>query len=272
MQIVKIDKHQVNLNIQGTGETVLFLHGVPDSSEIWSGITNGLSKYYQCIAPDLPGFGLTNSPRSFQYDLDSLADFTNQLLNALKAESKVHLVVHDIGGIVGLAFATKYPERIKSLTIMDTTFFANHEWHTLAKIWRKPVVGDLAMHLMGYKQFSAAMKKAAPVLTEQQIQSNYEKLTFKNRRMILKFYRTLDPTIFEGWEDRLREVTSTFPTQVIWGEKDSFLPVSLATRFGAQQVHVLKNVGHWPMLEKEQQVAQLIRKNATLADENKVTE
>jgi pimeloyl-ACP methyl ester carboxylesterase len=261
MTMYQVENNLVNVNIQGSGEPILFLHGVPDTSEIWTGMMSALSGNYQCIAPDLPGFGLTQASRRFQYNLDNLARFVKQLLVRLDTSEKVHLVAHDIGGIVGLAFAAKYPDKVKSLTIMDTTFFSDHKWHSLARIWRRPILGDLAMHLMGYKQFYSAMKKAAPTQTKQQIRSNYDMLTFSNRRMILKFYRTLDPQVFKGWEDKLLEVTRKIPTQVIWGEQDSFLPVELASRFGTDKVHILKGTGHWPMLDRETEVATIIRQH-----------
>ncbi len=86
-------------------------------------------------------------------------------------------------------------------------------------------------------------------------------LTFSNRRMILKFYRTLNPQIFKGWEDKLLEATRKIPTQVIWGELDSFLPVDLASRFGTDKLHILKGAGHWPMLDNESEVATIIQQH-----------
>lgn len=272
MTMYQVENNQINVVIQGEGEPILFLHGVPDSSEVWSATMASLSNQFRCIAPDLPGFGLTNATRSFQYDLESLANFVDGLLNSLSLEEKVHLVVHDIGGIVGLAFATKHPDKVKSLTIMDTTFFSDHVWHAMAATWRKPIVGDLAMHLMRFKQFRSAMKKAAPVFTDEQIRSNYNKLTFRRRRMILKFYRTLDSSIFRSWEERMVELSRKIQTQVIWGEEDPFLPVSLASRFGTDCVHILGGVGHWPMLERETEVHDLIRQNILLSQKKTALE
>ena len=176
------------------------------------------------------------------------------------------MVIHDIGGVVGLAFAITYPHKVKSLTIMDTTFFSDYEWHAMAKTWRKPILGELVMYLMGRSKFSAAMKKSAPILTNAQIQSNYDSLTWRNRRMILRFYRALDPVIFRKWEGQLQTLSQRFPTQVIWGEKDAFLPVALSRRFGTDNVHVLEDTGHWPMLEQANEVHRLIRGNIALAE------
>ncbi len=261
MAMYKVDKSNVYVNMKGKGEPILFLHGVPDTSEVWDNTVATFSNEYQCIAPDLPGFGRTQSPRNFDYSLENLAQFIKQLLHSLSINGGVHLVIHDIGGIVGLAFAITHPDKVKSLTIMDTTFFSDYKWHAMAKTWRKPILGELTMYLMGHKQFSAAMKKSAPILTDAQIQSNYDALTLRNRRMILRFYRALDPMVFQQWEGQLPTLANRFPTQVIWGKKDAFLPVSLAKRFGTKNVHVLENTGHWPMLEQAEEVNKLIKNN-----------
>jgi pimeloyl-ACP methyl ester carboxylesterase len=265
MTIYNVDNSQVYVNIKGKGEPLLFLHGVPDTSEVWDDTIAGFSHEYQCIAPDLPGFGRTISPHNFEYSLENLASFVDKLLSSLHITDGIHMVIHDIGGIVGLAFALTHPEKVKSLTIMDTTFFSDYKWHAMAKTWRKPILGELAMYLMGRKQFTAAMKKSTPILTDTQIQSNYNSLTWRNRRMILRFYRALDPVIFKQWEGQLQSIGQHFPTQVIWGKNDTFLPVALAKRFGTDNVHILGNTGHWPMLEQANKVHKLIRDNIILA-------
>ncbi len=264
MTMYNVNNSQVYVNMKGKGEPLLLLHGVPDTSEVWDDTIASFSNECLCIAPDLPGFGRTNSPRNFQYSLENLADFIDKLLSSLNITDGIHMVIHDIGGIVGLAFALTHPKKVKSLTIMDTTFFSDYKWHAMAKTWRKPILGELAMYLMGRKQFTAAMKKSTPILTDTQIQSNYNSLTWRNRRMILRFYRALDPVIFKKWEGHLQTIAQRFPTQVIWGKNDTFLPVALAKRFGTDNVHILENTGHWPMLEQANEVHKLIRDNITL--------
>lgn len=242
----------------GSGEPLLFLHGVPDSSDVWLQAISAFKSQYLCIAPDLPGFGETLAPKNFDYSLDNLALFMDSLLDALVIKQPIHLVIHDIGGIVGLAFAIKHPDKLKSLTIMDTVFFSDYKWHAMAKTWRKPIIGELVMYLMRYKQFSAAMTQWAPTLSHQQIAANYRHLSVRNRALILRFYRALDPVVFHDWQPQLPVLTQQVPTQVIWGAKDKFLPVSLAKRFCTDRVHIIEGCGHWPMLEHPPQVHSLI--------------
>ena len=258
MNMVQVNDTQVNLKVQGSGEPVLFLHGVPDTSDVWQQTMNALSGNFLCLAPDLPGFGQTKAPRNFDYSLDNLAKFVDDLLLTQGIDNGVNLVIHDIGGIVGLAWALKHPDKVKSLTIMDTVFFSDYKWHAMAKTWRKPVIGELTMLLMRFKQFHSAMKAATPSLSTSQIKANYQHLTLRNRLMILRFYRALDPEVFKGWQEKLPLLTQKVPTQVIWGNEDRFLPVSLASRFATQTVHIIEPCGHWPMLEHPEKVHKLI--------------
>ena len=259
MTQIQIDNADVFLRVEGSGEPILLLHGVPDSSNIWDKTIATLRHGYLCIAPDLPGFGRTKAPANFDYSLDNLAAFIDKLLVAQEITTPVNLVVHDIGGIVGLAWAARNPDKVKSLTIMSTVFFSDYEWHAMARSWRKPIVGELTMFLMGFKAFSQAMKRGARSFSDQQIRQSYDHLTLRNRRLILRFYRALNPEVFAGWEDELRRLTRDTPTQVIWGEADGFLPATLAKQFGSSNITLIDGCGHWAMQDETELVTEKIR-------------
>jgi pimeloyl-ACP methyl ester carboxylesterase len=63
----KVGRSRVYVNMKGDGEPLLFLHGVPDTSEVWDDAIATFSDKYRCIAPNLPGFGRTRAPRNFEY-------------------------------------------------------------------------------------------------------------------------------------------------------------------------------------------------------------
>src|SRR5271170_4039850 len=91
---------------QGTGPVVLLLHGNPDNADEWLPLTGFLRDNFRCIAPDLPGYGRRNAthelPDGFDYSLRAQTDFVSELLTALGIDGKITLVVHDIGGIMGV--------------------------------------------------------------------------------------------------------------------------------------------------------------------------
>src|SRR5262245_55054773 len=99
----------------------MLLHGNPDTHTVWSYTIERLASRFRCIAPDLPGFGGSRAPDDFDCSLASQAAHVRGLADALGLD-RFHLVVHDIGGPYGLAFATETPERLRSLTIFNTMF------------------------------------------------------------------------------------------------------------------------------------------------------
>src|SRR5262245_29511613 len=82
----------------GTGEPVLFLHGNPDSAGIWDGVISRLSDKYRCIAIDLPGFARSRAPDNFDCTSEGLAQFTDEVVEALQIREPLNLVAHDFGG------------------------------------------------------------------------------------------------------------------------------------------------------------------------------
>src|SRR5690242_18872814 len=89
---------------RGEGPPILFVHGNPDSADIWLPLIDRLPGY-RCIAPDLPGFARSALPYNFHFSLSELADFIQRATDQAKVTEPVHLVVHDFGGPFGLAWA-----------------------------------------------------------------------------------------------------------------------------------------------------------------------
>jgi pimeloyl-ACP methyl ester carboxylesterase len=71
---------KVYLTDCGSGSPLLFLHGAPDSAEMWSGVIEQLKDQYRCFAPDLPGFGRSLAPADFNCSLENMARFLDTLI------------------------------------------------------------------------------------------------------------------------------------------------------------------------------------------------
>jgi haloalkane dehalogenase len=105
---------------QGEGDPVVLMHGVPVSSFLYRNLLPELaSRGLRGVAFDLPGLGLAGRPDGFDYSWSGLARWTGEAIDALGIE-RCHLVVHDIGGPVGFEWAIANPERVRSLTALDT--------------------------------------------------------------------------------------------------------------------------------------------------------
>ena len=105
---------------EGAGDAVLLVHGVPVSSWRWRRMLPALaSRGLRAFAPDLPGTGLSGRPVDFDYSWTGLGRHLVATADTLGLD-KFHLVVHDIGGPVSFELATTMPERVASLTVLDT--------------------------------------------------------------------------------------------------------------------------------------------------------
>lgn len=239
------------------GREILFLHGNPDTHLVWEQVCERLSPY-RSIVPDLPGFG-TSDEDPGGLTLEDQARFVHDLLDAMRVK-QVDLVVHDIGGPYGLAFATLHPDRVRSLTIMNTIFSPSYRWHFWARIWRTPRLGELAMKVVNEPLFIHELRRGSKRIPREYAQHAWQNFTAKTRRTVLRWYRAMDPSVFQGWESELLAATANLPKAVIWGDRDPYIPVGNADKFGAapEHVHHLPQCGHWVMLEAPARCADVI--------------
>ena len=104
------------------GDPVLLVHGVPASSYLYRRVIDELvPRGLRGVSVDLPGFGLTDRPGDFDYSMAGLGVWLSAAVDALGLD-RFHLVVHDAGGPVGFELALLAPQKVRSLTILNTAF------------------------------------------------------------------------------------------------------------------------------------------------------
>jgi len=109
---------------EGSGEPIVLVHGDPTWGYLYRNFIHALARHQRCIVPDHMGMGKSGIPQEqYPYRLQHhIANFENLLLHLDLHD--VTLVLHDWGGPVGLGFATRHPERVKRLVLMNTWAFA----------------------------------------------------------------------------------------------------------------------------------------------------
>ncbi|GAB5551784.1 MAG: alpha/beta fold hydrolase [Saprospiraceae bacterium] len=214
----------------GQGEAVVCMHGVPSSSFLYRKILPALAESgFRGISFDLPGLGLSDRPDDFDYSWTGLGKWSVQATEALGLD-KFHLVIHDVGGPVGLEMLAAYPERILSLTILNTlivnvgTFkkpmvMRPFEWKGAGELYLKTLVPALFQQLM-YVQ--GVQDKSAFGFQEAQAYTQLLKYQ-DNGKAFLKIMRSFEPTPVK--EQLYTKVIQklTVPKQVVWGAKDTAL-------------------------------------------------
>jgi len=117
---VDVDGQQGFVFEQGEGVPVVCLHGVPASSFLYRKIIPGLAERgYRGIAPDLLGMGLSAKPKDANYSWTGLGRWVGNLLDNMGLK-EYHLVIHDIGGPIGCELISNAPDRVRSVTILNS--------------------------------------------------------------------------------------------------------------------------------------------------------
>lgn len=243
---VTVQGVEVFVRESGRGEPVLFLHGNPDSADIWQDVIAQLQNRYRCIAIDLPGYGRSRTPRAFDVSIENLGRFINGVVESVGVNGPINLVAHDFGGAFAIAFASAHPNKVRRLAVINHPFFiGDYKWHSWARIWRTPLVGELSMMTVTWPAFRWLLKQASKKLTDEQIRHTYSLVTPESKRMMLRLYRAIGPEEFRKWEPRMLEATATIPTLALWGQRDPYIPEWVADKFGARRIVRFEESGHW---------------------------
>jgi len=243
-------------------EAVVFVHGNPGSSSDWTALVDATGAVGRAVAVDMPGFGKAHAPAAFAYDVDSYARFLEAARGELGIE-RVHLVVHDFGGPFGLLWGLSHPDRWASVVLMNVGVMPGYEWHSLAKRWRTPVLGELFHAFIPRAAWRREMQRNNPQgLPGEFVDKMYDDYDRETRRTVLKLYRnTPDPG------DTAQELGSALaqlrkPALVIWGASDPFLSVDYAEGqrqfFDVQEVAILPESGHWAFQDDPERVRELV--------------
>lgn len=236
----------------GNPEAVLFLHGNPGCGADWEDLLTAAGAFARAVAVDMPGFGKAEKPRDFPYTMEGYVRHLDEVLDALGIR-RVHLVLHDLGGLWGLAWASEHASSVASLTLIDTGAVTGYRWHLLARLWRLPVVGELVQAAATRTAFRLALTqgnlRGLPRSFVDRMASDYDRDT---RRAVLRFYRSTD--LAENARRYLPGLrTLQVPTLVLWGRHDPYFPVRFAERqrqvFPAARVVILEGSGHWPFVD-----------------------
>lgn len=234
----------------GRGEAVLCVHGVPTSSFLYRKVLTSLSKKgYKGVSIDLPGLGLSDRPANFDYSFSGFADFIYKAATALKLK-RFHLVVHDIGGPIGFALAARHPQKIMSLTILNTWIdVVNFKKPTVMRPFEKRVIGEAELKMITHLTWPVMFKnmgvEKATGIPASEINAYVALLKREDGgKAFLKIMRNFDHSI--EFRDLCYKAVQnvSYPVQAIWGAKDPALTVDtygeeIRKAAGLKEIHTL---------------------------------
>jgi haloalkane dehalogenase len=251
---------------EGDGPTILMVHGTPSWSFLYRHLVRGLRDRFRCVAPDLPGFGLSDKPAGDAYRPEDQARRLTAFIDALGLKD-LTLVVHDFGGPIGLATAMEQPERVRRLVIFNTWMWSlagsrptvwlgravsgrvgrllyERLGFSVNVLWRQ-AVRDARYTRMVHGQYAAALRDPAA-----------RHATWIYARELLRSSAWFDSL----WQRRDR--IAAIPALLVWGMKDPAFAAALPrwrTVFRDAQVVEWPDVGHAPPEVRGPESAALVR-------------
>ncbi len=257
---------------EGEGEPVLCIHGVPSSCFVYRKVLGELAaRDLRGVAFDLPGLGLADRPDDFDYSWTGLGRFAAAAVDALELE-RFHLVVHDVGGPVGFELAAAMPERVLSLTVLDTLV----EVDTFKRPWSmepfaRRIVGEAYLLTLSKPSFRMLMRLQGigdwSQVDRAELNAWVDLLKRGDGgRAFLKIMRGFERTRAKRdlYVGTLRDVP--YPVQVVWGADDPALKLAVhgeqaRLAAGLDEIHALP-AKHFLQEDQAPAVAELV---ATMA-------
>jgi pimeloyl-ACP methyl ester carboxylesterase len=124
---VPVSGATIHVRVGGSGPVVVLLHGFGDTGDMWAPLAARLVKDHTVVVPDLRGMGLSSHPET-GYEKKNEGQDVAAVLAALKIRGPVALVTHDIGNMVGYAFAAQNRDRVNRWVVMDAPLPGLGHW------------------------------------------------------------------------------------------------------------------------------------------------
>jgi pimeloyl-ACP methyl ester carboxylesterase len=263
--------HRVTYTEAGSGPLVVLLHGIAGSGHTWDPVVPALAEHVHVVAPDLLGHGESAKPRG-DYSLGAYASGVRDLLTALGHDAAT-VVGHSLGGGVAMQFAYQFPERCERLVLVDSGGLGREVTPVLRAAalpgaeWVLPVIAHRRV-LDAIRAVGGAASRVPlpvplrPALAE--IARGYASLVDTEARAA--FVHTVRGVIDVRGQrvdasDRLYLATE-LPTLVVWGGRDSFIPVSHAAHFASlvptARLEVFEKAGHFPHVDEPARFARVL--------------
>lgn len=242
---------------EGSGETLLFVHGNPTWSFAWRNLIKDLSGDYRCIAVDHIGCGFSEKPQDYPYTLEQHISNLQRLVESLDLQN-VTLIAHDWGGAIGMGTATRLPERFARFVLMNTAAFRSQRIPLRIAVCRIPGLGTLAIR--GLNLFARAAIRMAVCKSERMtpaVRSGYlaPYNSWANRIATLRFVQDIPLAANHPSYATLRGIEvglsqfQNYPILLPWGERDwCFTPRFLqefVTHFPEAETLRIPDAGHY---------------------------
>lgn len=262
-QIQDVSARNIRLRVaeRGSGPSLLLLHDFLMNRQSWSEVEWMLAEQFRVVMPDLPGFGESEKPslNRFDYGVEAFAECVADLIAAMGL-GRTCVVGHGLSGAVALALATRHPEFVDRLTLIDPLVYAPPQ---KSGLFEMPVLGAFFFkQLYGRSLFRAYFRDRVfspgfdvPLA---RIDAFYESFNSPSAResAFATMHAFLDTRSTVARLGRVRA-----PSFIVWGRYDSMYPCQygqrLARELNGARLEVMET-GHAPHLEQPERFVEVL--------------
>lgn len=266
--------------------TFVFLHGFPEYWQTWQAQLTYFSENHHVIAPDLPGYNLSDKPSEVSFfEIPHLIAFIVKFIKAVSPTKKVYLVAHDWGGVIAWPLAAFFPQTVAKLIILNaahpSTFtreMINNPLQRNKSAYIHELISQQAETILSknnYQYLSEKMMVSSnPNTFNEKIKLKYQQV-WKQPGVIngmLQYYRAMPQLATANKDDhQSRNLTSTgpvrnttemkipnirvnVPTLILWGEQDQAFVIENLNDIEQYvpdcTIKRFEDASHWLMHEK----------------------
>ena len=258
----------IHVRVGGTGPAVTLLHGYGETGDMWAALATDLARDHTVVVPDLRGIGLSSRPEG-GYDKKTQGGDVAGVLDALKIE-RTDLVTHDIGNMVGYAFAAQHPARVTRFVLMDAPLPGVGPWDEIVRakaLWHFSFGGPDAERLVAgreriyldrfWNEFSADPRRFSEDSRE-----HYAKLYAQPGAMHAGFaqFAAFDQDAIDN-KGFVAKGKLAMPVLAVGGEKSFGTTMAVVMNAAATNVRglVIPDAGHWLMEEQPKATVEAVR-------------
>jgi len=270
-----VNGHRMHTLDEGQGETVVMLHGNPTWSFYYRDLVLALRDTHRVIVPDHIGCGLSDKPdeKSYDYNLRRRVDDLAALIEQAGVHGRITLLMHDWGGMIGMAYAARHPERISRLVLLNTAAFHLPKTKKLPRtLWlcRKTPLGDFFIRDTGL--FTSVLARWAVCRPMAQSVREGYLLPYRapqDRTALLHFVQDipLEPedesyALVSEVQAKLPAFRQT-PTLILWGDRDFVFDHHFLAEWQKvlpqAEVHRFPEAGHYVLEDAGAEILPLVR-------------
>lgn len=260
---------------EGSGPPIVMVHGNPTWSFYYRDLVKDLRDRFRVVVPDHVGCGLSDKPSDelYPYTLRRRVEDLEALLEHLGIARDITLVVHDWGGMIGFAYATRHPDRIRRLVVLNTAAFhlpkgKRFPWQ-LGLVRNTPFGSVLVRGLNAFCKGTVrygCTRSAMPSAVKQGYLAPYD--SWEHRIAVLRFVQDIPLRAGDVGYELVSEVEANLdrlagvPMMICWGERDFVFDGDFLRewerRFPKAEVHRFADAGHLVLEDAGSEIRPLI--------------